>query len=434
MPDRPAASGAGDPGSVAGGVVAGSAGSITSNVSVSAGGDAASVTVTVSADVLGVFPIGSYSASASASAPIQRFILSPSARETPTRPSPQRTRGFRPARDGHPAARACCCCSAWWWRSGGRRRPTPTSSTPRGSAPGRRPSAQTSGRRPARWRAPSSPTVSAAPAWPVPSGPSVAVGGPWAPGGRVTVTVSCTASLGDVTKFGAPGRADADRNGDRGDRPHARRCAVSAARGDGRARQRVVAGRDHGAGPSFRRRGLGPRRWPPAGGPPRGQQGVAASRRPAAAGQMSEQEAYGRSARPRPRHRSGRGPPWPAAGHAGSITVGGRPGDGDGRPSGAQPRAARGSAGSQGVELGVGRMNGIVAGRCRDVTSRLLPGAIGAGLVTAGSPPRRPSRWRLSMSVGNPWPGRSRLELERRHGRWSSGSSPSWSGSSGSGS
>jgi Flp pilus assembly protein TadG len=37
------------------------------------------------------------------------------------------------------------------------------------------------------------------------SGPSVAVGGSWEPGGRVTVTVSCTASLADVTKFGIPG-------------------------------------------------------------------------------------------------------------------------------------------------------------------------------------------------------------------------------------
>jgi Flp pilus assembly protein TadG len=37
------------------------------------------------------------------------------------------------------------------------------------------------------------------------SGPSVAVGGSWAPGGRVTVTVVCTASLADVTKFGLPG-------------------------------------------------------------------------------------------------------------------------------------------------------------------------------------------------------------------------------------
>jgi hypothetical protein len=69
-----AASGWGDPGSVAGGLVDGAAGSITSNVSVSTQSDAASVTVTVSADVLQVFPIGSYSVRSSASAPIERFI------------------------------------------------------------------------------------------------------------------------------------------------------------------------------------------------------------------------------------------------------------------------------------------------------------------------------------------------------------------------
>jgi uncharacterized membrane protein len=69
-----AASGSGDPGSVAGGLLDGIAGSITSDVSVSTRGDAASVTVTVSADVLRVFPIGSYSVDASASAPVERFI------------------------------------------------------------------------------------------------------------------------------------------------------------------------------------------------------------------------------------------------------------------------------------------------------------------------------------------------------------------------
>jgi Flp pilus assembly protein TadG len=37
------------------------------------------------------------------------------------------------------------------------------------------------------------------------SGPAVSVGGTWVPGGRVTVTVSCTASLADVTQFGLPG-------------------------------------------------------------------------------------------------------------------------------------------------------------------------------------------------------------------------------------
>jgi Flp pilus assembly protein TadG len=36
-------------------------------------------------------------------------------------------------------------------------------------------------------------------------GPSVAVSGPWTPGGRVTVSVSCTASLADVSDLGLPG-------------------------------------------------------------------------------------------------------------------------------------------------------------------------------------------------------------------------------------
>jgi Flp pilus assembly protein TadG len=33
----------------------------------------------------------------------------------------------------------------------------------------------------------------------------VSVTGPWTPGGRVTVTVTCTASLADVSKLGLPG-------------------------------------------------------------------------------------------------------------------------------------------------------------------------------------------------------------------------------------
>jgi hypothetical protein len=72
-----AASGSGDPGAVAGGIVSSSAGSITSHVTVSGGGDESQVTVTVSADVLQVFPLGSYSVSASAAAPIERFIPEP---------------------------------------------------------------------------------------------------------------------------------------------------------------------------------------------------------------------------------------------------------------------------------------------------------------------------------------------------------------------
>jgi Flp pilus assembly protein TadG len=37
------------------------------------------------------------------------------------------------------------------------------------------------------------------------AGPSVAVAGSWTPGGQVSVTVSCTASLADVTRLGLPG-------------------------------------------------------------------------------------------------------------------------------------------------------------------------------------------------------------------------------------
>jgi hypothetical protein len=62
---------------VVGGLGDGAAGSITASVRVAAGGDASHVTVTVSADVLQVFPIGSYSVAASASAPIERFVPEP---------------------------------------------------------------------------------------------------------------------------------------------------------------------------------------------------------------------------------------------------------------------------------------------------------------------------------------------------------------------
>ena len=75
-----AASASDDAGSVATGIVERSAGGITANVGVSAGGDTDRVTVTVSADVLQVFPIGSYSVEASASAPIERFIPEPERR------------------------------------------------------------------------------------------------------------------------------------------------------------------------------------------------------------------------------------------------------------------------------------------------------------------------------------------------------------------
>jgi Flp pilus assembly protein TadG len=72
-----AASASDDPESVASGIVDRAAGGITGNVGVAAGSDADRVTVTVSADVLQVFPIGSYSVEASASAPIERFIPEP---------------------------------------------------------------------------------------------------------------------------------------------------------------------------------------------------------------------------------------------------------------------------------------------------------------------------------------------------------------------
>lgn len=72
-----AASGSGDPGTVAGGIVSGAAGSITSHVTVSSARDSHQVTVTVSADVLQVFPLGSYSVSASAAAPVERFVPEP---------------------------------------------------------------------------------------------------------------------------------------------------------------------------------------------------------------------------------------------------------------------------------------------------------------------------------------------------------------------
>jgi hypothetical protein len=72
-----AASASDDPSSVATGIVDRSAGGITANIGVAVGGDIERVTITVSADVLQVFPIGSYSVEASASAPIERFIPEP---------------------------------------------------------------------------------------------------------------------------------------------------------------------------------------------------------------------------------------------------------------------------------------------------------------------------------------------------------------------
>jgi flagellar basal body L-ring protein FlgH len=72
-----AASGSEDPLAVAAGLVSSSAGSITSHVAVTRTSDSNQMTVTVSAHVQQVFPIGSYSVEASASAPIERFIPEP---------------------------------------------------------------------------------------------------------------------------------------------------------------------------------------------------------------------------------------------------------------------------------------------------------------------------------------------------------------------
>ena len=96
--------------------------------------------------------------------------------------------------------------------------------------------------------------------------PSIA--GTWTPGGRVTVTCD----LRRRPRRPQPVRddprvADADRVGDRGHRSQPGWCRVSR-RCAGRPRQRVAAGRDHGAGAADGRR-AGARRRPPAAGPPR---------------------------------------------------------------------------------------------------------------------------------------------------------------------
>ena len=69
-----AASGSGDPDSVAGQLMAESAGSMASGVQVASNAGLDQVTVTVSADVIRVFPLGDYHVSVSASAPIERFV------------------------------------------------------------------------------------------------------------------------------------------------------------------------------------------------------------------------------------------------------------------------------------------------------------------------------------------------------------------------
>jgi Flp pilus assembly protein TadG len=72
-----AASGAGDPQEVAASIMSASAGTLASGIVVEVVRQAGRVTVTVDADVVGVFPVGSYSAHASASAPIEQFVPQP---------------------------------------------------------------------------------------------------------------------------------------------------------------------------------------------------------------------------------------------------------------------------------------------------------------------------------------------------------------------
>ena len=72
-----AAAGSGDPDAVAGQLMAESAGSMTSGVQVASSVGIDQVTVTVSADVIRVFPLGDFDVSVSASAPIERFVPQP---------------------------------------------------------------------------------------------------------------------------------------------------------------------------------------------------------------------------------------------------------------------------------------------------------------------------------------------------------------------
>lgn len=72
-----AASGSGDAGGTAHAMMSESVASLTSGVQVTPAVTADAVTVTVSADVLQVFPIGNFQVSVSASAPVERFIPQP---------------------------------------------------------------------------------------------------------------------------------------------------------------------------------------------------------------------------------------------------------------------------------------------------------------------------------------------------------------------
>lgn len=72
-----AASRSGSPQAVASSLMARSAGSLTSGVDVSAGGGGQWVTVTVRAEVVRIFPVGTYRVVETASAPIEQFTAQP---------------------------------------------------------------------------------------------------------------------------------------------------------------------------------------------------------------------------------------------------------------------------------------------------------------------------------------------------------------------
>ena len=72
-----AASGSGDPDATARDLIGDAVGSLTTGVRVAPAIGPERVTVTIEADVLQVFPIGSFEVTVSASAPIERFIPQP---------------------------------------------------------------------------------------------------------------------------------------------------------------------------------------------------------------------------------------------------------------------------------------------------------------------------------------------------------------------
>jgi len=71
-----AAAGAGDPGATAFELMS-SAGGFTSGVGVATRRSSVRVTVTVTADVVQIFPFGSFSVTASGSAPVEEFVAQP---------------------------------------------------------------------------------------------------------------------------------------------------------------------------------------------------------------------------------------------------------------------------------------------------------------------------------------------------------------------